>query len=65
MNLPTNPNSTIPQINPDVVAYLERTFKPVTSTLGIDIRVIDHRSGQFSVVEHLKQLVERQRTHST
>lgn len=55
----------IPHITPELILWLEKTFTPVTDTRGVDLRDIDFRSGQFSVVEHLKSLAERQKRHGT
>jgi len=50
----------IPQISRELVLFLEQRFTPVTDTRGVDIRDIDFRSGQYSVVTTLKALAERQ-----
>lgn len=55
-------NSETPPISAALVAWLKKSFQPVTNTRGVDIREIDFRSGQFSVVEHLEQIHKRQ-TH--
>lgn len=55
----------IPHITPELILWLERTFVPVTDTRGVDLRDIDFKSGQFSVVEHLKAIAERQKRHGT
>lgn len=50
-----------PQIEAQLVKYLDVLFKPVTDTKGtIDIREIDYKSGQASVVAFLKSQMERQ-----
>jgi hypothetical protein len=55
----------IPNITPELILWLQKTFIPVTDTRGIDLREIDFKSGQHSVVEHLKAIHERQKRHGT
>lgn len=52
-----------PSIQPELILWLETLFTPVTDTRGIDLREIDFRSGQHSVVTHLKAIAERQKSH--
>jgi hypothetical protein len=49
--------SDIPQ---DLIDHLQRMYPPVTNTLAHDLRFMDHRSGQISVVEYLSILKKRQ-----
>lgn len=60
---PTNPNLPQPPISPELVQWLSKFFTPVTHTPDTDIRQIDFRSGQFSVVEYLRKVSERQVSH--
>ena len=53
----------LPNITPELIRWLEATFVPVKDSRNVDLREIDYRSGQYSVVEHLKALAERQKTH--
>lgn len=48
---------TIPQ---ELIDYLNDTFKPVVNTLNHELRYLDYRSGQISVVEHLEMLKRRE-----
>lgn len=57
---PYHPNSSQPPISPELVQWLSKFFTPVTHTPDTDIRQIDFRSGQFSVVEYLRKVSERQ-----
>jgi len=52
-----------PTINRDLVLWLEQTFTPITDTRNVDLREIDFKSGQYSVVTHLKALAERQSSY--
>jgi len=52
-------------ISPALIIWLEKMFQPVTDTRGIDLREIDFRSGQYSVVTSLKAIQERQTKHGT
>lgn len=52
------PPFTIEQVN-----WLARVFTPVLHTPGVDIRQIDFRSGQHSVVEFIRLTQERQTKH--
>jgi hypothetical protein len=54
-----------PQIHPALINYLESVFKPILNSREVDIREIDYRSGQYSVVEHLRQLAERQKNNGS
>jgi hypothetical protein len=54
-----------PHITPDLVKWLETSFPPVLDTRGVDIREIDFRSGQYSVVTTIKSLLERQTKHGS
>ena len=49
-----------PQITPELIVWLEASFPPVLDTRGIELREIDFRSGQYSVVTTIKSLLERQ-----
>lgn len=53
----------LPNISPELIRWLEATFVPVKDSRGVDLREIDFRSGQYSVVEHLKALAERQKNN--
>lgn len=53
--------SDTPAIQQALINYLKTVFKPVTNSKGVDIREIDYRSGQYSVVEYLEHLMERQK----
>jgi hypothetical protein len=48
---------TIPQ---ELIDYLKKQFQPVVNTLNYDLRQLDYRSGQVSVVEHLEMLKRRE-----
>jgi hypothetical protein len=52
-----------PNITPELVEWLEASFPPVLDTRGTDLREIDFRSGQYSVVTTIKSLLERQSKH--
>ncbi len=49
-----------PHIDPALIQWLETMFTPVTDSRNIELREIDFRSGQHSVVTFLKQQQERQ-----
>lgn len=53
-----------PHISKELLMFLEQRFTPVMDTRGIDLRDIDFRSGQYSVVTTLKALAERQATNA-
>lgn len=53
-------SSKEPQVTDDLVRFLDERFKPVVNTLNRDIREIDYRSGQWSVVDFLKNMQKRQ-----
>jgi hypothetical protein len=48
---------TIPQ---ELIDYLKKQFQPVVNTLNHELRYLDYRSGQVSVVEHLEMLKRRE-----
>ncbi len=48
---------TIPE---ELIDYLKQQFQPVVNTLNHDLRYLDYRSGQVSVVEHLIMLKKRE-----
>jgi len=48
---------TIPQ---ELIDYLKQQFQPVVNTLNHELRYLDYRSGQVSVVEHLEMLKRRE-----
>jgi hypothetical protein len=52
-----------PNITKELVLWLEQTFTPVTDTRNVDLREIDFKSGQYSVVTHLKAMAERQKNY--
>lgn len=52
-----------PLISNELIDWLEKTFYPITDTRGVDLRDIDFRSGQYSVVTHLKSINERQTSY--
>jgi hypothetical protein len=54
-----------PHITPELVLWLEASFPPVLDTRGVDLREIDFRSGQYSVVTTIKSLLERQTKHGS
>jgi hypothetical protein len=42
---------------------LKKSFQPVLDTRGVDLREIDYKSGQYSVVLHLEAIHKRQEGH--
>ena len=57
---PTDQMKQPPNFSREQLAWMESTFIPVKDTRGIDLREIDFRSGQYSVVVSIKSIVERQ-----
>lgn len=53
-------NTQAPPFTIEHVQWLAKAFTPVTHTPGTDLRMIDFRSGQFSVVEFIRLTHERQ-----
>ena len=54
-----------PNVTKELVLWLETNFHPVVDTRGVDLREIDFKSGQYSVVTTIKALLERQTKHGT
>lgn len=50
----------VPPIPQALIDHLKRQFQPVANTLAHDLRYLDYRSGQVSVVEHLEMLKRRE-----
>lgn len=56
-------NSEQPPVSEALVSWLKKSFQPVLDTRGVDLREIDYKSGQYSVVLHLEAIHKRQEGH--
>ena len=41
--------------------FLEELHKPITNTMGEDLRTLDFKSGQLEVVRYLRAMYEKRR----
>ena len=53
-------NSDQPPISAALVEWLKKSFQPIVDTRNHDLRELDFRSGQYSVVQHLEAIHKRQ-----
>lgn len=61
----TNKSSKLPACPPvseDLVNWLDTLYPSITTSMGHDLRDLDHQSGQRDVVAYLRSQLDKQRS---
>ncbi len=65
MNSTSNSSKSTPQCPPiseALVEFLDTVFPPLTTSMGHELRDLDHQSGTREVVDYLRGQLEKQRS---